>query len=153
MANERPNCGKAGTSSVLSLSGHASGRQSYEQPNFQSDYYMSSAQGFREHQIVPLHANFAHLVAAMRRTIQWHCNNRNLEPTMPLMQRTVWFSIVFTGYRVNICGNQVIRHVGFSRHLCGCGIPIQGLRLLRILTDPTNYGSTSETYGRWNTAP
>ena len=33
-----------------------------------------------------------------------------------------------------------------------CGISIRALRLLRILTDLTNYGSTSDTYGRWNTA-
>ena len=33
-----------------------------------------------------------------------------------------------------------------------CGITIQALRLLRILTDLANYGSTSDTYGRWNIA-
>ena len=33
-----------------------------------------------------------------------------------------------------------------------CGISIRTSRILRILTDLTNYGSTSDTYGRWNIA-
>ena len=33
-----------------------------------------------------------------------------------------------------------------------CGIPIRTLRLLRILTGVRNYGSTSDTYGRSNSA-
>ena len=34
----------------------------------------------------------------------------------------------------------------------GFGIWIRALRLLRILTDLTNYGSTSDMDGRWNIA-
>ena len=39
-----------------------------------------------------------------------------------------------------------------SQVFTDCGISIRTLRLLRILTDLTIYGSTSDTYGRWNIA-